>query len=189
MEYAPRDSSVWVESWAQSRAFEFVQTYAEMSWLILPLHTVRGGLCTCGSNGCKSPGKHPRVKNGVHAASNDIYLLNRWWRQWPDANVGIATGAKSKLVVLDVDPRNGGYDSLQQLRQSYGSMDTPLRVVTGGGGWHYYFGWHEGGLAPSTLAPGVEVKGNGQYVVAPPSIHSSGFPYQWVDESDVQEDA
>src|SRR6516225_10610028 len=86
---------------------------------VLPLHTIQGGRCSCGEPNCRSPGKHPRTHHGVKDASNDPKQISAWWVQWPDANVGIATGAVSTLVVIDIDPRNGGDASFAQLQKDF----------------------------------------------------------------------
>src|SRR5215470_11391526 len=90
--------------------------YASRGWPVLPLHSVEGGRCRCGDATCRSPGKHPRTQHGVKEASAHSRQIGRWWQWWPDANVGIATGVASGLLVLDIDPRNGGDASYDQLR-------------------------------------------------------------------------
>ncbi len=90
-------------------------------------------------------------------------------------NFGIRTGAISGVVVLDIDPRHGGTTD---------GLDLPITPVveTGGGGWHYYFRYPEGGLgnSASKLAPGVDSKGDGGQVVAVPSVHpDDGKTYRW----------
>ncbi len=66
-----------------------------------------------------------------------IDQIQRWWRRWPDANVGIVTGAVSGLVVLDVDPRKGGGDLLAALEDVHGSLPRTVESLTGGGGQHF----------------------------------------------------
>ncbi len=88
---------------------------------------------------------------------------------WPEANVGVATG--DGLVVLDVDPRHGGDRSLIELEEGHGDVVT-LAARTGGGGVHLYL---EGDLpARNSFRPGLDLKGSGGFVVAPPSLHKSG---------------
>ena len=108
-----------------------------------------------------------------------IEQVQRWWRRWPDANVGIVTGVVSELVVLDVDPRHGGGESLAALEAEHGALPRTVESLTGGGGQHLYFR-HPGGSVPSgPIAPGLDLKGDGGLVVSPPSRHVSGRTYAW----------
>jgi len=108
-----------------------------------------------------------------------IEQVQRWWRRWPDANVGIVTGAVSGLVVLDVDPRHGGEESLAALEAEHGALPRTVESLTGGGGQHLYFR-HPGASVPSRpIAPGLDLKGDGGLVVSPPSGHVSGRAYAW----------
>ena len=151
--------------------------YAARGFPVLPLHTPDGhGGCSCGRADCGSAGKHPRTLHGKDDATIDPAQIRRWWGMWSDANVGIVTG--NGVSVLDVDPRNDGDASLEECEEAHGEIVT-LTVRTGGGGHHYYF---EGDL-PNRLGflPGLDLKGDGGYVVAPPSRHASGRVYEWVD--------
>jgi Bifunctional DNA primase/polymerase, N-terminal/Primase C terminal 1 (PriCT-1) len=106
-----------------------------------------------------------------------------WCCQWPEAGIGVVTGAISGLVVVDVDAGHGGDESLEQLEREHGPLPTTLECRTGGGGRHLYFA-HPGGLVVRNkvgLAPGVDLRGDGGYVVAPPSLHASGLRYAWLD--------
>jgi hypothetical protein len=105
-----------------------------------------------------------------------------WLRAWPDAGIGVVTGAISGLVVLDVDPAHGGDASLARLEREHGGLPATVEARTGGGGRHLYFA-HPGGLVRNKagLAPGIDLRGDGGYVVAPPSLHASGRRYAWVD--------
>ena len=130
------------------------------------------GACSCRkASACKTPGKHPRLQNWQNFATIDADLLAGWWSVWSSANVGILTGRRSNLVVLDVDPRHGGDRALQELIGAHEPLpDTPV-VFTGGGGWHYYFACPPGDepIKSVTLAEGLELKADGTFVVAPPS--------------------
>jgi hypothetical protein len=107
--------------------------------------------------------------------------VHDWFRRTPDANVGIVTGAVSGLLVLDVDPRHGGEQSLGELEREHGPLPATLEAMTGGGGRHLYFA-HPGGTVRNRvgIAPGIDLRGDGGCVVAPPSVHPSGNRYQWV---------
>lgn len=125
---------------------------------------------------CASRGKAPLTVHGVKEAAKDPAVIRALWRAHPDANVAIATGAISGIVVLDIDPRHGGDDTLAALEAQYGKLpDTPT-VLTGGGGIHFYFR-HPGGVAPnsaSRVGQGIDVRSDGGYVIAPRSVHESG---------------
>jgi len=104
----------------------------------------------------------------------------KWFQRRPTANIGIVTGEISNLIVLDVDPKHGGDASLARLEQRFGPLPATIESVTGGGGRHLYFA-HPGGLVRNRagLAQGIDLRGDGGYVVAPPSVHPSGQPYAW----------
>lgn len=117
--------------------------------------------------------KRPLVAWSTEATVDDNQIHD-WWSRWPDAGIGIALGP-SGLVVLDVDPRNGGNESYQQIRDQ---LPATGAVQTGGGGLHLYY---EGirRTQPNRL-PGIDIKASGGYVVAPPSVHPSGRQYEWI---------
>jgi len=151
-------------------------------WVVLPCHSSVGAGCSCGRTDCSSPGKHPRTRRGLHDASSDPEMVAGWWRRWPDANVGVRTGAVSGLVVVDIDPAHGGLESIRRLHGEHRLPDG-LRVRTGSGGWHLYFahpGFEVRNSAGTVLGDGVDVRGDGGYVIAPPSRHIAGGVYEWV---------
>jgi len=114
---------------------EAAQKYPDMGWRVLPVHSMIKGECTCGrikGSSCK-PGKHPRINSWQKSASRDPNKIERWFTKWPHSNIGILTGLDSKLVVLDVDKKNGGLESLDKLQERYGNLET-LVSDTGGGG-------------------------------------------------------
>jgi hypothetical protein len=108
--------------------------------------------------------------------------IDRWFRHWPEANVGIVTGRVSGVVVVDVDLRHGGPDSVTAAEAAHGPLPRTVEAATGGGGRHLYYA-HPGGTVANRVAirPGIDVRGDGGCVVAPPSLHSSGRRYTWVD--------
>lgn len=97
--------------------------------------------------------------------------IKQWWETWPDAGVGIVTGKVSGVLVMDVDPKNGG--------TAEGLPPTNMVVNTGGGGQHYYYRMIDGVRNNSSQETGVDVRADGGYVVAPPSLHASGEAYAW----------
>ena len=88
------------------------------------------------------------------------------------------TGAVSGILAVDVDPRNGGDDSLDSLIAQYGKLPGTAEQMTGGGGRHILF-CHLGIPVPKTLAPGIDLKGDGGYIILPPSVHPTGKQYEW----------
>lgn len=106
--------------------------------------------------------------------------LHEWFRRSPDYNVGIVTGTLSGLVVVDVDPRHGGNESLRKLEREHGSLPKTMESITGGGGRHLYFS-HPGGEVHNrtNIEPGIDLRGDGGCIVTPPSVHPSGKRYRW----------
>ncbi|MCK4624378.1 MAG: bifunctional DNA primase/polymerase [Phycisphaerae bacterium] len=155
--------------------------YAQQGWQVLPIYEIDDGKCACGKRGCNSPGKHPRTMHGLKDATTDQRDIKKWWEKWPNANIGIATGKVSGLMVLDIDPRNGGEDTLDEIENNNGRLPKTLQSITGSGGTHFYFR-HPGGNVKSranALGKGVDVKADGGYVVAPYSLHVSNRHYDW----------
>lgn len=162
---------------------------AERGWRVLPCHGIDGRLrCSCGRQDCSSPGKHPTLKHGLAEASIDPNVVRSWWKRWPHANVAIRTGEVSGLVVVDIDPPVGS-DSLAALERGNDALDRARVVRTGRGGAHYYFSHPANGArianrASSVLGPGVDVRGDGGYVIAPPSLHAVGGAYSWAAQGE-----
>lgn len=154
--------------------------HVERGWFVLPLHTAEVGVCSCGDADCAAPGKHPRSAHGVKDATQDQAMIADWWTRWPDANIGGATGAASGVVALDIDPRHDGDASLAELEASEGPLPETVESVTGGGGRHVLFRYPPGGLrSRAGIRPGLDVRGDGGYIVLPPSVHSRGRSYSW----------
>lgn len=174
---------------------EAAVSYAERDWSVVPLWSAVDGDCTCpqrsttrGEDGrCRSPGKHPIAQRGVHDATTDSETIRAWWTRHPHANIGVATGDRSGIVVLDVDPRNGGSDTFEALERQFGALPETVTCDTGGGGAHYYFRAPTDETLISKLGPGIDVKFRDGYVVAPPSLHQSGEDYGWRSESAPEE--
>ena len=134
-------------------------------------------------------GKVPVPKSGKTRATTDPGTLVELFQEFPLSNVGICTGKDSGIFVLDVDPRNGGDESLKKLEEEYNDkLHSNFQVDTGGGGQHYYFAHPDNILLPTGvggLGAGLDIKGDareggiGGYVVAPESRHASGNFYTW----------
>lgn len=146
--------------------------YAEIGWRVHPL---------------RPRDKRPLLPNWPTKATTDIATVESWWRQWPDANVGIACGAGSGLWVLDVDVKQDGVESLAQLEDKHGALPFTATAATGAGGEHLYFRWPSGLCIRNSagrLGSGLDVRGDGGYVCAPPSVHPSGRLYEWLVDQD-----
>jgi hypothetical protein len=131
-------------------------------------------VCGCFRLNCDSPAKHPigrLAPHGVSDATTDAARVHHWWSCRPDANIGAATGS---LVGIDIDPRHGGTPA------TLGSLPATWRAATGGGGTHLFFrATSEVRNSAGLLAPGIDIRGAGGYVVLPPSLHISGRRYAW----------
>ena len=140
---------------------------------VFPVHsTDEAGRCSCGDANCASPGKHPRTAHGHLDATDDLERIRRWWKRWPSANIAMACGASGQVVV-DVDERNGrpGLDTWFELRQKLGvELEQTALVETPSGGQHahYLTDGQNIGCGNDRLGIGIDVKGEGGYVLLPP---------------------
>lgn len=114
-------------------------------------------------------------------------MVLRWWGQWPAANIGVACGRQSGIVVLDVDPRNGGLESINALVAEHGTLPWGPIAKTGGGGQHYYYRYPQQTITNHHPLPGIDIQSDGQQVVVAPSVHSTGVSYEWYDEAGPDE--
>jgi putative DNA primase/helicase len=174
-------------------------SYADRGWQVFPIYPpaftiVRGTVqvsCSCRDGvDCKTgPGKHPRTlwrkgdgsRLGRQPATADKTIVRAWWKAWPDANIGIATGAVSGIIVVDVDDKDGGWDTLAELERTVGFNRATLRVIAPGNGAHFYFA-HPGGHVPcsaSKVGRGVDIRGDRGMAVAPPSVSRKLDRYRW----------
>lgn len=134
--------------------------------------------------------KSPYTNHGSKDASRDPRQIDLWWKKYPDANVGIATGEiNAGLIVidLDVDPNKGidGVHELMEWESKNGKLPDTWRAITGRGGAHlYYFAPGDDVRNHVKFLDCIDVRGEGGYVVAPPSIHSNGNRYYWEDDPD-----
>jgi len=168
-----------------------IQAYIDLKVYIFPCYWVidtdKGRACACGVEGCKSPGKHPikeLVPNGHKDASNDADLITTWWSTYPKANVALSL-AESGLVVIDIDPRNGGNGTFDDLEAKHGKIASDVEQLTGGGGRHIVYIANHDSKFPGKLGPGVDVKHQG-YIMVWPSNHILG-DYEWEASSDLTE--
>jgi hypothetical protein len=169
--------------------------YANLGYKVFPLHYIKeNGRCSCPKHNCESQGKHPYYGNCVSIkfkenASSDSKQIEKWWTNTSmiNCNIGIITGPENNLSVLDIDIHNGkpGMEEFEKLKERFLTEggetfpdDNPI-VVTGSGGLQIYFNYHKDVNNSSALiAPGLDTRGKGGYVVAPPSFNVGG-QYAW----------
>ena len=123
--------------------------------------------------------------HGCLDATTDAAKIKAWWTEHPQANVGIACG--SGLLVVDIDPATGGDESLDMLELEHGKLPLTPTVLTGGGGTHRYFAFTGKVKNKVALEPGIDIRSEGAYVVAPPSVHPSGRRWEWEASSRIDE--
>ena len=162
---------------------------------VLPAHLVDpDGRCSCRRDFCDAPGKHPRVRWAAfqerRATEQEV---KAWWARWPRANIAVATGEVSGFIAVDIDPRHGGDEAIAAWQAENGELPPTWTVETGGGGTHYYFKWPGQRIRNGAdVLPGVDLRGDGGYVIAAGSDHVSGGTYEWEvtghpDEIDLAE--
>lgn len=176
---------------------EAALSHAARGWRVLPLAWPKFNQagdfvgCSCGNPNCASPGKHPLIKAWQVNATTDPATIDQWWSQWPNANIGIATGEASNLAVIDIDidKETGefvGLATLAKIEEVYGETPATLEVETGSGGlqlYHLHPGIEVRNSQSEDAIDHIDFRGDGGYVVAPGSMHASGRPYRFVDES------
>ena len=134
-------------------------------------------------------GKHPLTKNGCKDATTDAAIVKGWWQQWPNANIGIATGSKSGglfVIDLDADDDKGinGYQTLRDWERENGDLPETIQSITGRGGYHLFYRGTKLIGNRAKVMEGIDVRGEGGYIIAPPSIHPNGKAYEWEQSPD-----
>lgn len=163
---------------------DYALAYASMGWNIFPVWSCNDqGICHCNlREKCKSAGKHPHgelAPGGHLEATKDEATIKRWYGSDSDAGIGVACD-RSGLVVLDIDPRNGGLESLAKLEAQFGPLKSNCVADTQGGGVHRIFRADRTQLPyPSTLGPGLDIKHHG-YICVEPTQGPKGL-YKWRD--------
>lgn len=146
--------------------------YIDRGWWVLPLHPRT-----------KDPVGR-LVPHGCNSATNSADVVRQWWNSVPDANIGIAI-KKSGLVVIDVDPRNGGVETFERLQEKHGKISSAVEQLSGGGGNHLVYLADDGLSLPGKLGPGVDLLSGARYFLAEPSVHpDTGKQYLWEASSD-----
>ncbi len=179
-----------------ARVLAYAKRYLARGWAVLPLHCVKNGQCTCGEFDCPQAGKHPRNEKGTAGASKSEAQIEKWFGEGaPLSNIGVACGAESGISVLDLDVKeecNGvqNYLNFADVGNFKTKAFKTLSVETGSGGRHLYFKFNSI-LSGTTNAyadecvggrSGIDIRTQGNMVVAPPSKHRSGGFYKWLSE-------
>lgn len=165
----------------RSALFGAAIDYIERGWAVVPLHDVSLGRCSCRTGAeCKTPGKHPRTGKGWELEPKLVRTRDgaaSWWGAHDRANIGLATGPASGFWGFDVDPLKGGDVSLAELIAAFGPLPETRVHGTGSGGEHYLFSLPEDfeiGGSSGSLPRGLDVRGAGGQIVAPPSVTDRG---------------
>jgi predicted P-loop ATPase len=151
------------DSPTKTSMLDWALRYIRLGWPVLPLR-----------------GKLPRTKNGSKDATLNEDQARAWWKEWPDANIGVATGLR--FFALDIDIKDGGEDSFEHLFAQHGAFPDTIQQITGTGGKHLLFALPDFPVRNSArkIAPGIDVRGAGGYIVAAPSAHpDTGRQYFW----------
>jgi hypothetical protein len=163
---------------------EWARFYAAHGLPVFPAYSIIDGHCSCPDPHCTDQGKHPTTPNGLNAASVDPRQIDAWAAVPGIDQLNIGIAVPDGFVVVDVDPKNGGWEDLRQLEAEIGPLPTDtLSVRTGSGGVHIWFRIPPGYRLPGKLLPGrkgVDTRQEGGYVIAPPSKHLSGNAYTWI---------
>ena len=136
---------------------------------------------------CEARGKKPLTEHGVLDATTDADLIWSWWERWPGANIGLACGKDSGLVVLDVDGAKGR-ESLAALESKYGPLPLTLKAKSGrpDGGEHWFFAYAGDDIRNSAgkIGEGLDIRAAGGYIIIAPSVHETGNRYEWQNDID-----
>lgn len=162
-------------------ALEYAAAGLPVLVLWWPIWTADGVRCACKNPKCASVGKHPITQHGLKDATTDQDQVRKWFKRWPDANLGILTDG---LFVADADPRHGGDESLAQLVAGHGPLVTRRQLTglfEGKRGEHLIFRQNGTAVRNGKIAQGLDRKADGGYIVAAPSLHASGVRYEMDD--------
>lgn len=128
--------------------------------------------------------KNPRTPHGYKDAKKDPGAIRSWWTKHPNDGIGVATGSMSNLIVIDedIDDEKGknGYEEVRKWEAENGDLPETVTAITGRGGYHLYFHYEGSDIRNRTgILDGVDIRGEGGYVIAPPSPHPNGTEYAW----------
>lgn len=170
----------------QDQVRKAAREYGDLGFPVFQVYSIGpDGRCTCNKDNCEKPGKHPRSMGWQGKATTNIAIIDPTWALKPDSNIGIPTGDKSGILVLDVDlakdeGQQSGEESLAELIQTHGALPKTVEAITGSGGRHLYFQHPSYQLKGRCgIKPGLDIRADGNLIVVPPSRHVSGNTYMW----------
>lgn len=195
-----------VETFSKNELLNAALFYAKLGIPVLPLHspTLRNSEARCSCRDwqeCEKIAKHPRTRFGHKEATTNEKTIKDWWIKHPDSNIGLLTGFQTGIFVIDIDLKHGGEQSLEYLQEDYKSLlkdkynplPATLTTFTGSGGRHLYFKFppdlRDITGSTSEIGEGLDIRANGNYIIAPPSKHISGNRYSWFGLNISIEDA
>lgn len=164
---------------------EHAANYAQRGLAVFPLHPIQpDGTCGCDQPRCQQPGKHPATSRWQNTIPSPKAARLIWRPLFNgERGIGLACGPRSGCFVLDVDPRHGGDETLAELITANEPLPLTWTAQTGTGGTHIYFKYPSDRRVMNSaglLGPGLDIRGQGGYVVMPPSRHACGRRYEWV---------
>ncbi len=160
---------------------------ARRGWRVVPLHPVHPA-SSCGRKKCKDICKHALNKNGLDDATLNEQTIHQWWQKWPNANVGVATGEHSGVVVLEVHPDHGGDGSLSFLEEIFEELPGTVEIVIEEGTRLLLFSYPDDGQVVKSgthAGKALVLEGNGGLFVAPPSHNGRDQPYRWHSDENL----
>jgi hypothetical protein len=157
---------------------------ARAGFKVFPIFETDGPVCACGDPECTDQGKHPTKANWQGRATRDEVQIRKWWAAQPKRNIGALTGAAGGIWAVDVEVRDGedGRETILELEREHGLLPDTVEAITGSGGTHLIYAYPDRDwYVPNgvKVLPGVDVRGEGGYIVIAPSIHKSGRRYSW----------
>jgi len=166
--------------------------YISLGFAVFPVHRKLNGQCTCNNPDCRSPGKHPRTQNGVKDATKDPAIVNYWWNSiYRGSGIAIATGRVSGFFIVDVDKKDLGDLAWHTFKDDndIDDTETPIATTINGGHHVFYRMPAEGKVKTDTnvLAKGIDIRGDGGYIVAYPSDGYDFILEQAVGELEIEE--
>ena len=149
-----------------NQLLEYALKYAALGWQVFPL---------CPGQKIPFPGTH-----GVKDATTDEAQIRTWWEKWPNANIAVACGSGSGVYVVDVDvAESGDVNGLKSLVTEFDPLPATIQQSTPRGGFHAFYHATDPPANRNSFRPGIDIRGDGYYVVAAPSIHPNGGQYFW----------